>query len=98
VGTFYELIKIAGLEKNRHPGEPRIGSGAGTGVQVFCKSMNKLENASPDEEVSGCEVRIRCEMDSEAAEACIVSRCRHVSHVGVATAELLQHFERELSR
>ena len=59
--------------------------------------QNELENASADEEVSGREVRVRCEMDSEAAEACIVSRCRHVSHVGVATAELLQLFERELS-
>ena len=38
------LIKVDAFVKSRHSGEPRIGSGAGTGVQLFCKSVNKLDS------------------------------------------------------
>ena len=37
-------IKKIGFARSRHSGEPRIKSGAGTGVQVFFKSKKKLDS------------------------------------------------------
>jgi hypothetical protein len=56
-----------------------------------------VESASADEKVSRGEIGIRGEMDPEATKTGVVSRGRHVGHMGVATAELLEPFERELS-
>jgi hypothetical protein len=37
--TFYEVIIIDGFVKSRHPGESRIRSGTGTGVQKIITSF-----------------------------------------------------------
>jgi len=40
-------LKIDNLEKGRHSGEPRIGSGAGSGVQRIYNYLKKLDSGSP---------------------------------------------------
>ena len=37
-------FKVDDLVKSRHSGEPRIWSGAGTGVQSFCNFLNNLDS------------------------------------------------------
>ena len=43
-GEPFRCTKFDEFVKSRHSGEPRIRSGAGTGVQVFSKSINKLDS------------------------------------------------------
>ena len=38
-GGKYRSSNNDGLEKSRHSGEPRIMSGAGTGVQIICNRL-----------------------------------------------------------
>ena len=41
---FGRRIKIDAPVKSRHSGEPRIGSGAGTGVQMICNELKNLDS------------------------------------------------------
>jgi hypothetical protein len=42
--SFLEPIKIDGFVKGRHSGEPRIGSGAGSGVQESSNDLKELDS------------------------------------------------------